>query len=80
MSDFQYDQNVFAFEKSELWDTVVFILKQNIDTETADALSPLTTGESRIHACGRANALTDILSILESERKEALHKKRIDII
>jgi hypothetical protein len=80
MSEFNYNQAVLGFENSEIWDTVIYILKQNIDTETADALNVNTTGEARIHACGRANALTDILILLQDERHNALQSRKNEIM
>lgn len=80
MSEFNYNQSVLGFENSEIWDTVIYILKQNIDTETADALNVNTTGEARIHACGRANALTDILILLQDERHNALQSRKNEIM
>ena len=80
MSEFKYDQGTLGFDKNQVWDTVIFILKQNIETETADALHVNTEGEARIHACGRASALTDVLNVLISERQEALRKREREII
>jgi len=80
MSEFKYDQATLGFDKNEVWDTIIFILKQNIDTETADALHVNTVGEARIHACGRASALTDVLNVLVAERQEALRKRERQII
>jgi hypothetical protein len=80
MPEFRYDQSVLGFENSEIWDTIIHVLKENIDSETADALNVNTTGEARIHACGRASALTDILIVLQDERHNALQKRRNEII
>lgn len=80
MAEFKYDQSILGFDNSEIWDTVIFVLKQNIESETANAIDVNTSGEARIHACGRASALTDILILLQDERHNALQKRRNDII
>jgi len=80
MADFNYRRNVFAFHQNEIWDHIVFILEQNIEAEVNNALRHSNSGESRIHACGRAEALKDILSALIDERKQALDEAKNAII
>ena len=77
---FKYDNNVFAFTgENALWETVLFIIKENIDAETAVAISHTTTGESRIHSCGRAEAIKDLYEALVAERQAALERMRPDV-
>jgi hypothetical protein len=78
--EFNYNRNVFAFQDSELWNHIVFILEQNIDAEVNNALRGTNSGEGRIHACGRAEAMKDLLSALLDERKHALDDAKGDFI
>ena len=80
MADFNYRRNVFAFHENEIFDHVVFILEQNIEAEVNNALRHSNIGEGRIHACGRAEALKDILSAILDERKQALEEAKDTII
>lgn len=80
MGNFNYNRAVFAFNESELWDNIIYILEQNAEAEVNNAIRMSTNGESRIHACGRAEALKDILSAIIDERKQALEEAKRDII
>lgn len=81
MSQFNYDVKVFSFrDENKLWDTIMFILKENIETETINAINVNTDGEKRVHACGRADALRDLHSALLSEREKALEMSKSEII
>lgn len=80
MADFTYRRNVFAFHENEVFDHIVFILEQNIEAEVNNALRHSNSGESRVHACGRAEALKDILSAILDERKQALEEAKDTII
>ncbi len=77
---FKYDNNVFAFtEENRLWDTILFIIKENIDAETSVAISHTSTGESRIHSCGRAESMKDLYEALVVERQNALERIRPEV-
>lgn len=81
MSQFNYDVKVFGFrDENKLWDTIMFILKENIETETVNAINVNTDGERRIHSCGRADALRDLHSALLAEREKALEMSKAEII
>ena len=80
MPDFKYNRSVFAFKDSELWDHIIFILEQNIEGEVNNALRASNSGESRIHSCGRAEAMKDLISALIDERKQALEEAKGDFI
>lgn len=81
MSQFNYDVKVFGFkDENKLWDTILFILKENIETETVNAINVNTEGEKRVHACGRVDSLRDIHSLLISQREIALEMSKSEII
>ncbi len=66
----------FQFEgPNELWDEVLGQLDQFIESETATVLDAATLGEARIHAAGRASALTDFRAHLLWLREEAVVRK-----
>jgi hypothetical protein len=54
------------------WESVLSVLEEAIAEETAVAISRETTGEDRIHAAGRAEALRGFKSDLLLLRDQAL--------
>lgn len=80
MSKFNYNFKVFGFKENEVWDHIMFIAKENLEVEIASAINPNVQGESRVHACGRAQMLTDFISTLENERIKALEALKSEVI
>lgn len=72
MKDTDYDISTFAFpEKNAVWEHIMYIIDLNIQAETQRAISPDVNGETRIHQCGRANAISDFKNLLLEERRKA---------
>lgn len=72
MKDTDYDINTFAFtERNAMWEHIMYIIDLNIQSETQRAIQQDVTGEIRVHQCGRANAISDLKSLLLEERKKA---------
>lgn len=62
----------FAFvEKSAMWDAMNILLDASIDVEVTYAIAGDTVGEERIHAAGRASALTDFHALIHNLRSQA---------
>lgn len=80
MSKFNYNFKVFGFKEDEVWDHIMFIAKENLEIETATAISPNIHGEARAHACGRAQMLTDFINTLQNERIKALEALKSEVI
>lgn len=57
-------------EDSE-WNIVCTIFNNAIDLEVANAVRYDIPADQRAHACGRAEAIQDLLMVLKSERQEA---------
>jgi len=72
MKDTDYDISTFAFrERNQMWEHIMYIIDLNIQSETQRAIQQELTGESRVHQCGRASAITDLKALLLDERKKA---------
>jgi hypothetical protein len=72
MKDTDYNLNTFAFqEHNALWEHIMYIVDLNIKMETEQAISSELSGESRVHQCGRASAMSDFKNLLLEERKNA---------
>lgn len=72
MKDTDYNINVFAFpERNQLWEHIIYVLDLNIKAETDMAISKDLVGESRIHQCGRADALVNFKALLLEEQRKA---------
>mgnify|MGYP003348461278 FL=1 len=66
----------FGFEgQNALWDALMAHTRDCIQDEVETAISRETTGEDRIHAAGRAEALNDFLVSLHHLRDEALKRR-----
>ena len=62
----------FAFvEKNEMWDAMNTLLDASIDVEVTYAIAGDTQGDERIHAAGRASALTDFRALIHNLRSQA---------
>lgn len=61
------------------WDAVITVLDEAVADETATAISRETTGEDRIHAAGRAEALADFRMLLQQLREQACIEQGISI-
>jgi hypothetical protein len=53
------------------WNILSTIFDNAIDLEVSNAIRYDIPAEQRAHACGRAEALQDLLIVLKSERQEA---------
>lgn len=72
MRDTDYNIGVYAFaERNQLWEHIIYVLDLNIKAETEMAVAKDTVGESRIHQCGRADALTNFKALLLEEKRKA---------
>jgi hypothetical protein len=80
MSQFNFDIKTFGFDKSDVWDHIMFVLSENSETEVSNALSVNLTSEQRSHACGRAEVLKDLIRTLNEQRSYALEIKKSEII
>lgn len=56
---------------SETWDAMMAVLEESITIETTAAISRETVGEERVHASGRAEALTEFRADLLALRQQA---------
>lgn len=61
--------------KNELWDSIHGELSHFVESETSTAVDAATLGEARIHAAGRASALSDFRAHLLWLREEAVARK-----
>ena len=65
-------RNAFGFiGKNAVWDEVLNLVQQTQETLWMQAISANAKGEDRIHACGQADGVNMILSLLISMRQEA---------
>ena len=67
--------SALSFDRSDVWDTVVSELSRFVEQETSNAIDQSVTGETRIHQCGRAAALSDFNDHLLSLRDLALAQR-----
>lgn len=67
-------QRVLSFSKSELWDAVMFIVDESIETETSAAISQDFEESKRNHQCGRAEAMKAFKELLQETRLESLKR------
>ena len=66
----------FGFDGTNpLWDALLAHTQECIQDEVETAISRETTGEDRIHAAGRAEALNDFLISLHHLRDEAVRRR-----
>ena len=73
MKDTDYNIGTFAFTApNPLWEHILYIVDLNIQSETSRALQQDVVGETRVHQCGRASAMTDFKTLLLEERAKAL--------
>jgi hypothetical protein len=80
MAKFDFNIKVFAFKDDELWNHIMFILDENIETEGDSAIGVNLTGELRVHACGRTEALKDLKRTLNEQRNTALELTKDEVI
>jgi hypothetical protein len=67
-------QRILCFSKSELWDAVMFIVDESIETETSAAISQDFDETKRNHQCGRAEAMKAFKELLQDTRTECLKR------
>lgn len=73
MLEKDYDFRVFGFnEKNPIWESIMYIVDENIKAENEIAIGPDVSGEARVHACGRASSLVEFKKLLIEERRRAL--------
>ena len=60
--------------QSPLWDSILLHLNNTMQDDVETAINRETTGEYRIHAAGRAEALNDFLISLQQLRSAALEQ------
>ena len=53
------------------WNILTTIFDNAVDLEVTNAVRYDIPAEQRAHACGRAEAIQDLLMVLKSERQEA---------
>jgi hypothetical protein len=53
------------------WNILTTIFDNAVDLEVTNAVRYDLVAEQRAHACGRAEAIQDLLMVLKSERQEA---------
>jgi hypothetical protein len=53
------------------WNILTTIFDNAVDLEVTNAVRYDIVAEQRAHACGRAEAIQDLLMVLKSERQEA---------
>ena len=68
-------RRTLAFEKNEVFDSVIAYMDAAIAAEVDRAISYSIEGEKRVHACGRAEALRDFKDLLLSEQAEAQRER-----
>lgn len=65
-------RTAFGFAgKSAVWDETMSLIQQTQETLWMQAISANNKGEDRVHACGQADGVNMILSLLISMRQEA---------
>ena len=67
-------QQSMQFEYSELWNSIMFVIDEAIESEIQLAIGPRIEGEDRAHQCGRADGVTFVKELLISTREEAQKK------
>jgi len=61
----------FGGEESLLWKEIIKVIQQTQEQLWMQAISSEVKGEDRVHACGQADGVNMIYSLLISLRKEA---------
>jgi hypothetical protein len=61
----------FGGEESLLWKETIKVIQQTQEQLWMQAISSEVKGEDRVHACGQADGVNMIYSLLISLRKEA---------
>lgn len=65
-------RNIFGFAgKNPVWDEVMKTIQQTQETLWMHAISVNQKGEDRVHACGQADGVNMIYSLLLNLRQEA---------
>lgn len=65
-------RTAFGFPGSNnVWDEVMNVIEQTQETLWMQAISVNSKGEDRVHACGQADGVNMILSLLIAMRQEA---------
>ena len=59
-----------AFEQNEVFDAVIALLNESIQSEAARAVSIGIAEDKRSHACGRADSLGDFKDLLFATQQE----------
>lgn len=65
-------QNSLVFHQSDLWDSVMLILKEAEAAELLTAVSQTLDENKRSHQCGRADGIQFVIQLLEDTREQAL--------
>lgn len=65
-------QNSLVFHESELWDSVMLILKEAEAAELLTAVSQTMDEAKRSHQCGRADGIQFAIQLLNDTREQAL--------
>ena len=65
-------RNAFGFGgKNQVWDEIMKTIQQSQETLWMHAISVNSKGEDRVHACGQADGVNMIYSLLLTLRQEA---------
>jgi hypothetical protein len=62
-------------EAQELYKQVLFVCDLALQVEMSKVMQVNTTGEARVHACGRLDAINDLLLEFQKLREEALRHR-----
>jgi hypothetical protein len=66
-------QNSLVFHESDIWDSVMLILREAEAAELLTAVSQTTEEAKRAHQCGRADGVQFAIQLLNDTRELALH-------
>lgn len=70
-------QRILSFNQSEVWNAVLFIIEQAVETEVDNAINHEIPEDKRAHQCGRAEGAKYIKTLLNDTRDECLRRSGV---
>lgn len=68
--------DALSFEQNDIYDAMIREIDRLAAIEVSDAVARSTTGELRVHTCGRAQALQDLVEHFEKIREQIKEHRR----
>jgi len=69
--------DTLTFEKSDIWDSALFIIEELQKSKTEIALDGNLSPDQRSFACGQASALAEVIALLKETHEEVRERSNM---